>query len=340
MSRSEQPTLRDGDLVLRGWQPGDAEATRHLHDEVIARWFGFSEAVPTAQEHAAWVDRTAREWADGAVKATFLCEWNGEPVGSVDVRRAEHGVGVLSWAIYAPYREKGLATRAVRLLVRFAFDGLGLERVEAHVNPLNRASLRVAHRAGLRREGLMRGNTLLGEERHDTVVLGRLRSDPEPDTREGFIGILNSTLPTKRAIAQGVLRNPEGRVLLCELTYKGEWDLPGGVVDPTESPSECLVREVREELGLEVRPQGLLAVNWLPPWRGWTDATVFVFDLGTADHDLPLRAALQPREIRALHWVDEEELEERVAPYNQRLLAFLATHAGPTAYLEDGLPAL
>jgi hypothetical protein len=41
-----------------------------------------------------------------------------------------------------------------------------------------------------------------------------------------------------------------------------------------------------------------------------------------------------------LHWVGEEELEERVAPYNQRLLAFLGTHAGPAAYLEDGLPAL
>ena len=137
-----------------------------------------------------------------------------------------------------------------------------------------------------------------------------------------------------------MLRNADGEVLLCELTYKAEWDLPGGVVDPHESPSECLVREVREELGLDVRPQGLLAVNWLPPWRGWTDATVFVFDLGTAPADLSERAELQPREIRALHWCGEEELEERVAPYNQRLLAFLSTHSGPTAYLEDGLPAL
>jgi RimJ/RimL family protein N-acetyltransferase len=258
MSDSEQPILRDGDLVLRAWRASDVEATRHLHDDAIAKWFGFPTTVPSAEEHSAWVERTRREWADGAAKATFLCEWNGEPVGSVDVRRAEHGVGVLSWAIYAPYREKGLASRAVRLLIRFAFDELGLERVEAHVNPLNRPSLRVAHRAGLRREGLMRGNTVLEGERHDSIV----------------------------------------------------------------------------------RPQGLLAVNWLPPWRGWTDATVFVFDLGTAPADLSERAELQPREIRALHWCGEEELEERVAPYNQRLLAFLSTHSGPTAYLEDGLPAL
>jgi len=81
-------------------------------------------------------------------------------------------------------------------------------------------------------------------------------------------------------------------------------------------------------------------VNWLPPWRGWTDAVVFVFDLGVADADVVARTTLERREIRALHWVGEEDLEERVAPYNQRLLAFLATHRGPTAYLENGLPAL
>jgi hypothetical protein len=101
-----------------------------------------------------------------------------------------------------------------------------------------------------------------------------------------------------------------------------------------------VVREVREELAIEVQVRGLLAVNWLPPWRGWTDATVFVFDLGVADDDLIARTTLERREIRGLHFVGEEEWEERVAPYNQRLLAFLATHAGPTAYLEDGLPAL
>ena len=250
------------------------------------------------------------------------------------MRLSGQGVGVLSWVTYAPYREKGLAARAVRLLVRFAFDELGLERVEAHVNPLNRASLRVAHRAGLRREGLLRGNTVLEGERHDSVVLGRLREDPEPHTREGFIGILNSTLPTKRAIAQGVLRNARGEVLLCELTYKAEWDLPGGVVDPAESPAECLVREVREELGLDVAPQGLLAVNWLPPWRGWTDATVFVFDLGRAPDDLELAwPCCRPGRSGRLHWCGEEELEERVAPYNQRLLAFLVDAQRP-----HGLP--
>ena len=145
--------------------------------------------------------------------------------------------------------------------------------------------MRTALRSGLRREGLLRGNTSLSGERHDTLVLGRVREDPEPDTREGFIGILNSTSPTKRSIAQGVLWNARGDVLLCELTYKAEWDLPGGVVDPSESPAACLVARsarspVRRHAAGSARRQLAAAVG------GWTDATVFVFDLGRAPDDL------------------------------------------------------
>jgi 8-oxo-dGTP pyrophosphatase MutT (NUDIX family) len=204
----------------------------------------------------------------------------------------------------------------------------------------NRDAVRAAIRAGLRKEGIERGALVRPGRREDVVVLARVAGDPAPDSREGFIGLLNSTLPTKRAIAQGVLRDDAGRILLCELTYKTEWDLPGGVVDPDESPAACVVREVAEELGLDVTVQALLAVNWLPPWRGWSDAVAFIFDLGVVDAEDVARATLQRREIRALHFTSEEDWESVVAPYNQRLLAFLATHAGPTAYLENSLPVV
>ena len=270
----------------------------------------------------------------------FAVVWEGEQVGRVEVIEDGSGDADLIWAVVCEYREVGILERALRLAVTWTFESLAVQRIEARVDNADRAGVRAALRAGLRKEGIARGALLGPQDRRDTMVLARLRTDAEPDSRDGFIALLNSSLPTKRAIAQGVLRDPEGRVLLCELTYKAEWDLPGGVVDPSESPAQCVVREVREELAIDVQVRGLLAVNWLPPWRGWTDATVFVFDLGAADDDLIARSTLERREIRALHFVGEEEWEERVAPYNQRLLAFLATHAGPTAYLEDGLPAL
>ena len=333
---TDQPTLRDGDLVLRPWTVDDSDTTRVLHDEEIARWLDTPTVVPPVEEHRAWIQRTGQEWAHERSKATFLLEWRGQAAGTVDVRREEPGVGVLTWAVYAPFRGHGLAWRAVRLLVEWAFDELGLERVEAQVNPRNAASMRTALRAGLRREGLLRGNAVLGGVRQDTVVFGRRRDDPHPDTHVGFTAMLDSTLPTKRAIAQGVLRSDRDEILLCELVYKREWDLPGGVVDRHESPAACVVRELREELDLAVTVRSLVAVNWLPPLHGWNDATVFVFDLGVIERDVTRRTRLQLREIAGLHWTGPRDWTLRLAPYNQRLLALIAQHREGTLYLEDG----
>ena len=336
----EQPAIDDGDLRLRPWTAADVETTRLLHDDEIAHWFDVASVPPTSEHHSAWVAQTHTEWSDSRVKATFLVEWRGRPAGSVDVRRRSDGVGVLSWVTYAPYRGRGVASRAVRLLVDWAFAELGLRRVEAEVDPLNRASLRTALRAGLRREGLLRGNTTLGGEVHDTVLLGRLSDDPAPGTREGFTAMLDSVLPTKRVIGQGLIRDGNGSVLLCEPVYKRDWDLPGGVVDPGEPPRACVAREIREELALDVTVGRLLATNWLAPWLGWGDALLFVYEVAAPSPEALSRVHLLEREIRAVHWVAQDDVAGRVAPYNERMFASLAAAGAGHATLElaDGRP--
>lgn len=163
---------------------------------------------------------------------------------------------------------------------------------------------------------------------------------PDLSTEAGrlaFNAILNARLPTKRTIAQGILHNERGEILLCELTYKKEWDLPGGVVDPGESPATCVEREVHEELGLVVRASSLLAVNWLPPYRGWDDATLHLFDLGVIAADDIDPDRFLHREIRGAHWRTVSAASAHVAPYVARMLGSL-DGAGRTAYLEDGMP--
>ncbi|RYI98950.1 MAG: NUDIX hydrolase [Actinomycetales bacterium] len=106
--------------------------------------------------------------------------------------------------------------------------------------------------------------------------MARLVDDPPASSRDGFIALLNAGLPTKRVIAQGLLRDERGRVLLCRLTYKSEWDLPGGVIEVGEAPGLGLVRELQEELGVTLPLGDLVTVNWLPAWRGWDDACIFL----------------------------------------------------------------
>lgn len=157
--------------------------------------------------------------------------------------------------------------------------------------------------------------------------------------RRAFIRILNAKMPKKRLIAQGILRTDGDRVALCELVYKKDWDLPGGIVDPDESPADCVEREVREELGLDVSVKGLLAVNWLPPYRGWDDALLCLFDLGHVPEDTLEQAVLQRREIKAVHWADAATIAERTAGYTAEMLAGVALDGHEdTAFLENSTP--
>ena len=56
-------------------------------------------------------------------------------------------------------------------------------------------------------------------------------------------------------VVAGVLRDARGRILLARRTegrdLAGLWEFPGGKVEPGESPEDALVRELREELGVE-----------------------------------------------------------------------------------------
>jgi ADP-ribose pyrophosphatase YjhB (NUDIX family) len=100
---------------------------------------------------------------------------------------------------------------------------------------------------------------------------------------------------------------------LCRLTYKNVWDLPGGVVEVGEAPAAGLAREILEELGVALDVGQLLTVNWLPAWRGWDDACVFLFDLGEVDASFTDEMRLQPTEIVGVEWCDTQTWRERAA---------------------------
>ena len=86
-------------------------------------------------------------------------------------------------------------------------------------------------------------------------------------SRRAFRALLNSFLPRKRAISQLLVRDREGRVLICQLTYKRDWDLPGGVVEVGESPRLAAGREIDEELALDIEA-GRPAAHRLAPALG------------------------------------------------------------------------
>jgi ADP-ribose pyrophosphatase YjhB (NUDIX family) len=62
--------------------------------------------------------------------------------------------------------------------------------------------------------------------------------------------------PQVVACVGAVVHDPAGRLLLIRRghdPHRGRWTLPGGRVDPGETPEQAVVREIREETGLDVR---------------------------------------------------------------------------------------
>ncbi|WP_246081614.1 NUDIX hydrolase [Nocardioides litoris] len=330
---TDQPTLTDGTVTLRPWRDSDVAAAEAGHDELIARWLG--EGTPVGRPD------------DEPGVVAFVVEHDGQVVGSVVLQREDGDSAGVRWALYAGHRHRGYATRATRVVVDWALTGreqggLGLSRVHARVDADNEASLRVATRSGLRREGVQRVVAGTGErpEAEAYVVLSRLSTDPPLSEPGAFRALLNSFLPRKRAIAQVLVRDsagPDARVLLCGLTYKQDWDLPGGVVEVGESPQLAAAREVEEELGFRVSADRLLLTDWLPPWGGWDDALCLVFDGGVRDDIDPARLHLQAREIRAAEFCTPEQVADRCADFTaRRITAALAALTGGASYTESG----
>jgi 8-oxo-dGTP pyrophosphatase MutT (NUDIX family) len=49
-----------------------------------------------------------------------------------------------------------------------------------------------------------------------------------------------------------LVRDEDGRVLLVQLSERGEWTLPGGLLEPDEHPEDAVAREAHEEAGVEL----------------------------------------------------------------------------------------
>jgi RimJ/RimL family protein N-acetyltransferase len=174
-----EPTLTGTRVQLRPLRASDADDLFAVHSDprVMRYW-----------SHAPWTDRgqaAARiaQLAHDRANAEFYTWANtladDRLIGTVSLfainrgqRRCEVG-----YALAARAWGHGYATEGLRLAIAHAFGTIGLERLEADIDPRNAASCRLVERVGFQREGLLRQRWCVADEVTDSAIYGLLRPE-------------------------------------------------------------------------------------------------------------------------------------------------------------------
>ncbi|MBM3546688.1 MAG: GNAT family N-acetyltransferase [Alphaproteobacteria bacterium] len=235
-------------LVLRRPVPSDASAIAAYiigsdipgHMPLLPDPFSIADAEE-------WIAGSSRPFDESGVVDLIICRQDAQLVGAIRLGRRPDSAGEVAYWIGAPHRRQGFAAEAVRTLVTHAFTQLGLSRVVATVLPHNAASRGVLARLGFVRRGEeTRSYPRRGETR--TLELHAL------DAPECGVDPALPPLPTI-LVAAVALVDADGRVLIAQRppgkSMAGLWEFPGGKVQEGETPEVALVRELREELGID-----------------------------------------------------------------------------------------
>lgn len=121
--------------------------------------------------------------------------------------------------------------------------------------------------------------------------------------------------------AGALIRNEKGEILLMQPTYKKNWEIPGGIVEANESPYQACLREIKEELAIEVKVNRLLCIDYNPPMTDYLESLMFIFDGGILLEEKVYKIRVNSSEHHGFAFVPLEDLGKYLLKrLHQRLL--------------------
>lgn len=172
------PVINGTTLRLQPWRWSDLDALLAIFGDARVERF---LSIARLQHH-----KDALAFLDGieqGARERSLLQWaiarneDDAVVGSCTLAAIDwaHQRAEVGFAVAPAYWRSGVMREVLPLLIAHAFDSLGLQRLEADVDPENIASLQLLERNGFQREGLLRRRYLKHGAWQDSLLLGLLR---------------------------------------------------------------------------------------------------------------------------------------------------------------------
>ncbi len=166
---------------LEPWQAEEFLAHMDRGREFVGRHIGLADVTSDLDSARAWLQSYADKAAADAGRLYGI--WlDGTLVGGVLFRvfDAVHGTCEAGCWLEPSAAGRGLVTRAARTIIDWAFRERGMHRVEWHASSENTASIRVAQRLGMRRDGVLRASHPYRGTRQDIEVWSVLAPEWPP----------------------------------------------------------------------------------------------------------------------------------------------------------------
>ena len=173
----------------RGLGGDGVELRRHerANYPLYSQWYGDEEIwrltswMAEPMQRAA-VERLFEDRERSPIDESFAIHWEGDetPVGVISLTNISQANASADLSVIVgdeKDRDRGLGTEAIEILLGYAFDDLGLNRVGLSVFEFNEAAIHAYERLGFEREGRLRQAIRRDGDFHDVILMSFLAQD-------------------------------------------------------------------------------------------------------------------------------------------------------------------
>ena len=150
--------------------------------ESLRQWMSWYHPAYGPEDAQRWLAHCAQQWKSGLDREfAVIATRSGALIGSFGISQINtiHNFGNLAYWIAAGHCNRGVASQAAKLALEFAFQEMGLTRVEIVVRTNNAASQRVAQKIGAHLEGIARKRIFFQSSAEDALMYSVVATDLE-----------------------------------------------------------------------------------------------------------------------------------------------------------------
>lgn len=174
------PVLETNRLVLRQIEKDDASSILiYLSDKEVMKYYGLEpfKTIKEALSEISWY-RSIRNKRTG-IRWGITLKGKNEIIGSCGFFNMipQHYRTEIGYELHRNYWRQGIASEALEAIVRYGFESMNIQRMEALIEPLNISSQRLAEKQGFLREGLLRSYEFTRDKFDDLYMYALLKQE-------------------------------------------------------------------------------------------------------------------------------------------------------------------